>query len=48
VQDHDRTLLALLAALPLTQAVKLAVQLTGAPRNAVYERALALKAADTS
>ena len=43
VQDHDTTLLPLLAALPLKQAVALAVQLTGAPRNALYERALALK-----
>jgi len=43
VQDHDRTLLPLLAALSLKQAVALAVQLTGAPRNALYERALALK-----
>jgi 16S rRNA (cytidine1402-2'-O)-methyltransferase len=41
--DHDKTLLPLLAALPLKQAVALAVQLTGAPRNALYERALALK-----
>ncbi len=41
--DHDKTLLALLVALPLKQAVALAVQLTGAPRNALYERALALK-----
>ncbi|MGD9834347.1 MAG: 16S rRNA (cytidine(1402)-2'-O)-methyltransferase [Piscinibacter sp.] len=40
---HDRILDPLLAALPLKQAVALAVALTGAPRNALYERALALK-----
>jgi 16S rRNA (cytidine1402-2'-O)-methyltransferase len=40
---HDTTLQKLLAALPLKQAVALAVELTGAPRNALYERALVLK-----
>lgn len=42
----DNTLRTLLAALPLKQAVALAAELTGAPRNALYERALALKNAD--
>ena len=40
---HDATLRTLLAALPLKQAVALAAEVTGAPRNALYERALAIK-----
>jgi 16S rRNA (cytidine1402-2'-O)-methyltransferase len=39
----EATLRTLLAALPLKQAVALTAELSGAPRNAVYERALALK-----
>jgi len=39
----DATLRTLLAVLPLKQAVALTAELSGAPRNAVYERALALK-----
>jgi 16S rRNA (cytidine1402-2'-O)-methyltransferase len=39
----ERILALLLAELPLKQAVALASAITGAPRNALYERALALR-----
>ena len=41
--EAERVLAALLAELPLKQAVKLAAQITGEPRNALYERALTIK-----
>ena len=40
---YDRVLAPLVAALPLKQAVALAGQISGAPRNALYARALELK-----
>ncbi|HEX6362711.1 MAG TPA: 16S rRNA (cytidine(1402)-2'-O)-methyltransferase, partial [Albitalea sp.] len=40
---HDALLKPLLAALPLKQAVALAAEQSGAPRNALYARALELK-----
>jgi 16S rRNA (cytidine1402-2'-O)-methyltransferase len=39
----ERLLVALLAALPLKQAVAIAAEASGAPRNALYARALALR-----
>ncbi|HUW99206.1 MAG TPA: 16S rRNA (cytidine(1402)-2'-O)-methyltransferase [Acidiferrobacter sp.] len=46
VDDSERVLGVLLAAMPLSQAVDLTVAITGAPRKSLYARALALKAAD--
>ena len=42
-QDNTRVLQLLLAELPLKTAVKLAVEILGAPRNELYEAALQLK-----
>jgi len=41
--QDDRVLHLLLEQLPLKSAVKLAADITGEPRNALYERALLLK-----
>jgi 16S rRNA (cytidine1402-2'-O)-methyltransferase len=41
--DAQRVLTLLLAELPLKTAVRLAAEITGAPRNALYEQALALQ-----
>ena len=45
---NDSVLVPLLAALPLKQAVALAAEISGAPRNLLYSRALALKDAAPS
>ena len=42
---HDALLVPLLAALPLKHAVAVAAEVSGAPRNALYARALALRGA---
>lgn len=42
-QEAERVLQLLLAELPLKQAVKLATEITGAKKNALYERALQLQ-----
>lgn len=44
--ETERVLERLLAELPVKQAAKLAAEITGAGRNALYERALQLKKAD--
>lgn len=44
--DHTRVLRLLLAELPVKTAVRLAAEITGAPRNALYEQALQLKRGD--
>lgn len=47
-KQHDTTLVTLLKTLPLKQAVAIAAELTGAPRNGLYARALELKGANES
>lgn len=46
--EADRVLTILMAACPLKQAAALAAQITGQKKNALYERALELKATGTS
>jgi len=46
--DSQRVLGLLLEALPLKSAVKLAAEITGAPRNELYEAALRVKSGDAS
>lgn len=46
--DGERVLRLLLAELPVKTAVKLAAEITGAPRNALYEAALKSKSGDQS
>jgi 16S rRNA (cytidine1402-2'-O)-methyltransferase len=42
-REAERVLALLLAELPLKQAVALAASISGAPRNALYQRALTLR-----
>ncbi|MGR4872371.1 16S rRNA (cytidine(1402)-2'-O)-methyltransferase [Variovorax sp. LARHSF232] len=44
--EGERVLRLLLSELPLKSAVRLAAEITGAPRNALYEQALQLRKAD--
>ena len=43
LQDAEKVLTLLLAELPLKTAVRLAAEITGAARNALYDKALSLK-----